>query len=226
MAGRVWVDDVAEPRSAIVGNVSGFHLALGEGRDVLMRAGLEVLGRLPTIEPGALWATSDSWDRALGESGTGLRERDEFAPPRLGPESPPIPEDYRLESLDLNAVHQIEERIDDWIVRAWGGAEAFCARSFGVGVYAGDELVAFCAACAISREAEHAEAEIEIVTALEHRGRGLGFAAASAFLGECRARGLAPSWSCGAENVASRGLAEKLGFVFLRRIRGVPIPQR
>lgn len=226
MAGRVWVDAVAKPLSAIVGHVSGFHLAFGEGTDALLWAGLEVLGRIPTIEPGVLWATSDSWDRAITESGMGPQERHEFAPPRTGSDSTPAPEGYRLESLDLNAVRQIEERIDDWIVRAWGGAEAFCAGSFGVGAYAGEELVAFCAACAVSRESEHAEAEIEIVTAPDHRGRGLGFAAASAFIGECRTRGLAPSWSCAAENVASRRLAEKLGFVFLRRIRGVPIPRQ
>lgn len=52
--------------------------------------------------------------------------------------------------------------------------------------------------------------ELDIVTAKEHRRKGLGIACASAMLLDCRARGLDVHWD--AQNQASLSLAEKLGY--------------
>lgn len=52
--------------------------------------------------------------------------------------------------------------------------------------------------------------ELDIVTAKEHRRKGLGIACASAMLLDCKARGLDVHWD--AQNPASRSLAEKMGY--------------
>jgi RimJ/RimL family protein N-acetyltransferase len=81
---------------------------------------------------------------------------------------------------------------------------------------ADDGIVSFATACAIGR----GEAEVEVGTAPEYRGRGLAERACRAFIEECLARGLHPAWSCTAGHVASTALARKLGFVESEEIWG------
>ena len=52
--------------------------------------------------------------------------------------------------------------------------------------------------------------ELDVVTAKEHRRKGLAIACASVLLLNCRTRGLSVHWD--AQNPASRSMSEKLGY--------------
>jgi len=66
------------------------------------------------------------------------------------------------------------------------------------------------AVCFCSRRAEGA-AEAGVETSPERRGRGLASAAAAAWAAAVRRRGLRPLYSTAWENLASRGVARRLG---------------
>ena len=53
---------------------------------------------------------------------------------------------------------------------------------------------------------------IDIETKASQRGKGYAETVARAFIAECLEKHLQPHWDCTAENTASAGLAEKLGF--------------
>ncbi|HEY3111795.1 MAG TPA: GNAT family N-acetyltransferase [Chloroflexota bacterium] len=66
------------------------------------------------------------------------------------------------------------------------------------------------AVCFCSRRGDGA-AEAGVETAPEQRGRGLASAAAAAWAAAVRGRGLLPLYSTGWDNLASRGVARRLG---------------
>lgn len=82
------------------------------------------------------------------------------------------------------------------------------SKRFGVCIMHGDKIVGYCTSVFVG----HGEAEIDIFTDDEYRGRGLARLTACAFIDECLSRGLVPGWACWPEREASRALAIKLGF--------------
>ena len=85
-------------------------------------------------------------------------------------------------------------------------------RQFGMGfaVMQGERMVSACSAYAFSM----GMMEVEVATERSFRRRGLASAAAARFLLDCMEHGLRPNWD--AANLASVGLAEKLGYKLLR----------
>ncbi|MBI5948177.1 MAG: GNAT family N-acetyltransferase [Chloroflexi bacterium] len=227
MAGSVHVDDVGAPRSAVVVNNSGWAFAIGEPRGDLVDAWMPAfLERYLPGQPTGLWATSDGWRRALDPLFARYEWRNEYHPGTpLEPSAPPVlPEGWSLRRIDAGLARQFEGRVDPWVVGIWGGPEAFAERAGGWAVVRDDGVLAsFCCACAVGGPPGAVEAEIEIGTAPDSRQRGVAAAAARAFLGECRERGWLPGWTCGAGNVPSARLAERLGFVFHRQVVGYPV---
>ena len=59
--------------------------------------------------------------------------------------------------------------------------------------------------------------EINIETAKEHRRKGIGYAVAYKYIKECYRRNGFPHWDCYDYNLASQGLAKKLGFIEVGR---------
>ena len=80
-------------------------------------------------------------------------------------------------------------------------------KRFGVCVMMGDEVASICRAVAVGG----GEAEVDMYTAEKYRRRGYAQWAACAFIEECLARNLTPSWICWPEREASYALAKKLG---------------
>lgn len=95
------------------------------------------------------------------------------------------------------------------LVEFWGSLDAFLERGFGFAVMHEGEAISRCHTVMVG----HGAAEISIETAEGYRGQGLATLAACAFIDHCRATGHTPAWSCWNENLASRNLAESLGFV-------------
>jgi RimJ/RimL family protein N-acetyltransferase len=55
--------------------------------------------------------------------------------------------------------------------------------------------------------------DMGIETVYDYQNMGLATSAASAFLEHCKEKSIKPHWECNAENLASRHVAEKVGFV-------------
>jgi hypothetical protein len=89
----------------------------------------------------------------------------------------------------------------------WPSLAAFEAAGFGVAACTATAVVGWCTAEYVGPTA----CGVGIATAPGHRRAGIATAAATCFLGEARRRGLTAYWECGQSNVASAGLAEKLG---------------
>lgn len=79
---------------------------------------------------------------------------------------------------------------------------------FGVCLMDNGRVISHCSAVAVGG----GEAEVDIFTEEDCRGRGLAAITASAFIEECQQRGLAPAWACWPYREGSYKLAKKLGF--------------
>ncbi len=107
-------------------------------------------------------------------------------------------------------------------------------RGSGYGT-AGAQIISGIAACAVIDDAivsiAHTYAETALHTDIgaatleKWRGNGFATAAASLVAEEIQEKGKVPVWSCGADNVASLRVAEKLGFTEVgRRVYVIPTP--
>ncbi|MCK9520204.1 MAG: GNAT family N-acetyltransferase, partial [Dehalococcoidia bacterium] len=195
-SGHVWVDDANRPRSAIVCNDCEFWFVLGEPRPDLVAGVMpELLRRLPTNNT-ALWCTSPEWETALAPlfAQTSHRKEFHFEPEKAEITRVALPPRLRLAPIDAAIAARFKEPyLDPWVARvAWGDPEQMAAKSFGWAVMDGDRPVSFCAACAIGGPRGAVEAEIEIITDADYRGRDLATAAALAFFASCRERGMVP----------------------------------
>ncbi|MGI8927689.1 MAG: GNAT family N-acetyltransferase [Tepidiformaceae bacterium] len=228
MPGSVAVDDAGSPRSAVVVAHSGFAFAIGQARGDLFAPFLpQWLATCLSDEPTALWATTHEWEEHLGPLFAERDFRNEYhcvAATGAGPATRPLRPGFELRPIDLELARDgFEGRVDPWVVRIWGGPEAFMERAFGTAVVRDGVLASFCTVCAMGGPSGAVEAEIEIGTAADSRRLGLAEHAGRAFIAETRARRLLPAWTCRSSNAASAGLAERLGFVYFRRVTGYPV---
>jgi RimJ/RimL family protein N-acetyltransferase len=96
----------------------------------------------------------------------------------------------------------------------WDDADAFLQAGGGFAALLGGAP----ASIAFTSFADRERLELGIETAEAHRGRGLAREACAALIEDALARGLLPVWACRDGNVASRRLAESLGFVVTARL--------
>ncbi|MFN8470828.1 MAG: GNAT family N-acetyltransferase [Anaerolineae bacterium] len=215
MPGKVFVDDASEIRTLLVCNLTGFWFVFGEPTPAFFDFVPELMDVHLNDEPTALFATSRAWETALDAHFSRKITRLGFHfSPRA--DAPPldyrsrVPEAFRLVALDPTLAARLgADGMDPWIVRSWGGPQAFGSRVFGFALVDGARLLSFCTACGIGG----GEAEIEIGTAPEFEGRGLATIVGAAFVEDALSRGLTPAWTCDSRNLGSLAVARKLGFV-------------
>lgn len=216
MPGHVLADHAARPRSAIVLNHNGFHTAFGEVPDepIAPLIGILTLG-LVSPESGLLIDVSGHWAARLRGILPGACSRDEYHAPAGPPPARRLPPGHALVPLTAAIARRFEGAVDPWVVRIWGGPEAFAEKSFGFAVLSDTgALASFCTTLAIGG----GEAEVEIGTSEAFKRQGLAYAAGCAFMAGCHARGLVPAWTTRADNLPSQRLAASLGY---RRFRSV-----
>lgn len=113
-----------------------------------------------------------------------------------------------LNDKTLGNVADLVEEIES----CWPSRERFLAQGFGLCLVGNDEIICRCTAEYVSP----GKCGIGIATAEPYRRRGFATLTASAFLADCRTRGLTPYWDAWSRNVASVATAEKIG---LRKIQ-------
>jgi hypothetical protein len=129
------------------------------------------------------------------------------------PASTPLPPDHTrgaCVAIDRTTADEVNEQLGlDLFCRFWGSGADFFRHAFGFAVRHAGRVVSACYSAAITEGI----AEIDVATAGSARRQGFGRMAAAAFVRECQARGLTPSWDCFTNNPGSLGLAASLGFL-------------
>lgn len=237
--GRVFVDDAAVPGAALICTGSeSTYVAAGEGsgrfkqalRQILLEeiipdakaAGLDFLSlfsfpesyaaeledlfsdQVPLRTPLSTFAFNENvFYRRRGSR----RLQEDGAPElrRLGREELVKPENAYLAGE---------------ITTHWGAIDRFLQEGIGFCVLDSRNLVSWCYVQAYG----HGAQTIDIWTAPSYRRQGLATGVAAAVIDACLGDGYTPFWICDQANVASRRLAERLGFAYTGDIPLVDIP--
>lgn len=209
--GHIFVDDPDQPATALVCPVSGFYFVFGAPDTPRLLDFLPAAFALYPLRKRNLVATSRAWKEALDPHLEDKLPRTGFAFRReqvAGWGAPELPPGIAIEPLESRHVERWGD-LDHWLFEIFGGAEQFLARGFASVAAHDGRPVSLAAACAIGG----GEAEIELVTHPDYRGKGLATHVARALVRQCLERGISPAWSCASANVASIAVALKAGFV-------------
>ncbi len=215
---RIFVDDAATPRAALICRTYEFYVAgatdVPDLRQFIADAPEEagVFGDLY-----GYCALDKEWERALLDDYAGQlrrigRRRFRYDPNHI-PSTP-----RRLLSDDMIIVpvnRTLAQRIDSEVLGDMpgigffmGGLDAFEERGYGFCVIQDNRI----ASVAHTGSVSEGFADIDIITAEPFRGRGLATLAAQACIEETLRRGLIPTWHTDTTNEASMATARKLGF--------------
>jgi RimJ/RimL family protein N-acetyltransferase len=231
--GRIFVDDVDAPRTALALTVEGYMLAGDAGNPETN----EALRRLfeERIFTGEVFVNGD-WSMSLAVH----PEAWEAELPVLIPTHQAekleryhylcravkldwrsrLPEGYTVRRVDRALWHDPRVHFPDvmreWIdiEEVWGTEENFFGRGVSFAVLHGDEVVAWCTPDCVAGD----RIDVGIMTHPAHRRRGLASTAVGATVEHGLSHGFrAVGWHCNADNVASWKTAERVGFVRNRR---------
>lgn len=118
-----------------------------------------------------------------------------------------LPKGMRLCEADSVLFDKLQGRVTPRF--SWDNASDLISRGKGFCIMDGGEPAAWAFSAAVSSE----EIDIGVETAERYRGRGLATIGAGAMVRYALGQHKRPVWACHCENVGSRRIAEKLGFV-------------
>jgi RimJ/RimL family protein N-acetyltransferase len=124
-----------------------------------------------------------------------------------------IPAGFKLKLINadflLNSPYENIKFVIAEIRQMWPSVDHFIEYGFGFSLVTNGKVVSWCTSEYMSKD----KCGIGIETLREYRNKGLATVAASAFVEHSLQRDIKPHWECDVENVASRRVAEKVGFV-------------
>ncbi|MBN1659479.1 MAG: GNAT family N-acetyltransferase [Anaerolineae bacterium] len=226
--GRIFVDDVDRPRTALALTVEGYLLAGEDGNpetnDALRRLLKERIFAGEVFVNGAesmsLAVHPATWEARLPDliptHAAVKLERYHYLCRALTLDwRPNLPEGYTVRRIDRALLHDphvvFPEEVREWmdIEQMWWTEDNFLARGVSFVVLHGQEVVTWCVPdCVVG-----ARIDVGIVTHPAHQRRGLAAVAVAATVEHCLAHGFrAVGWHCNAFNVGSWKTAEKVGF--------------
>jgi RimJ/RimL family protein N-acetyltransferase len=226
--GRIFVDDVSEPRTALALTVEGYLLA-GEHEDPETNEALRRLFK-EQIFSGQVYVNGDwsmslavhpqAWEAKLPELIPGYEmtkdQRYHYLCHAVRLDwRRAMPEGYRVRRVDRALLHAGEDvlpdDVRDWmdIEEMWGTEENFLSRGVSFVALWGRKAVAVCNCDCVAGD----RIDVGVFTAREHRRKGVGAGVVAATAEQCLDHGFrAVGWHCNADNVASWKTAEKVGF--------------
>lgn len=220
--GQVFVDQPESPASAVVITGFGFMSFLGTDQNEDFNSDLaSLLADTAGIKPAYLlwYAPPAAWQQrldALLPEPVRCRERARFEfRSELADfihRDSRCPHGFELKRINEELLPKAEELGTDISSRFWSSDADFLKDGLGVGLVEDGKIVSMCYAACV----DGGLAEIDVVTAPEYRGSGLGTLVAQQFIRESLREGIKPTWDCFTGNLASYKLAEKLGFVSIR----------
>jgi RimJ/RimL family protein N-acetyltransferase len=134
-----------------------------------------------------------------------------------------LPEGFKLRKIDKQLLNASgNESLKEEIEVYWGSIDIFDESGCGYCVLYRSRMVSWCYVQAYGSGSQ----TIDIWTDPKYRSMGLGSAVVSAFIEAAECDGYIPFWLCDEANLASRRLAEKVGFKYEGDIELVDIPFR
>jgi len=234
--GQIFVDRPANPSVALIWTGMEYAYLIGEPADhsaevvqvveqvllpALQEAGLDFITIFPHgVSPAAVQAWFPKRRPASFGVNSFTFERNRFE--RLRLQARPLPPGYERVKLDRQTLDQAAcQGIREDILFCWESLERFEALGLGY-IISGPqgEAVSACYAIGYGAEAFH----IDIWTHHDHRRRGLARQAAITFVDEGLQKDRTIYWINDAPNIASRCLAESVGFVYAGDLATVDIP--
>ena len=224
--GEVFVDSLPDPQTALICNANGFYFGFGRPDRKLVRPLVEKFWKQNLgLNYATLFGSTPDWKILLKS----------IAPPESLPEArlgfeqrhpapqPVIPAGLSLAPISAHLAQSILDGsgtagfgIDPWFIRVAGGPAAYAADGLGLALLVGEQIVSLCGVCGLGG----GEAEMEVGTVLAYRGRGLAPIVCAAFMDQAKSRGILPAYTCSSDNLASKTVAHKLGFVEHEEIHG------
>jgi RimJ/RimL family protein N-acetyltransferase len=201
--GRVLVDRWPEPR-VVIAEVPGNLSVRGDPRHLPPDA---LAGRSGFVE------APPEWDAALRAHDPQLARWDRLIAvlPADAPTPARDPEVQLLTPDDAPALTDLSKE-SAWIAETWGGVPGMLAAGVARGVLVDARVASIAVPFHVGRTYE----DIGVVTEPDHRRKGLSTACAAALVADIRGRGHVPTWSTSPDNLGSRGVAARLGFVHER----------
>lgn len=226
--GTVYVDCVESPRTAVIysqGNEGYYFVGDYGNRDFLKEfngyidANISPLLRNSDINGFEFSGETEQWCSALENT---------FADRTLkiskqyiyklcsdswdGYQKSSLKEGYELREI-ANKLHEDKsitnmEFLSDELLKWWDSWDDYDELAFGYCIVHDNKIVSFCMCDYVYEKVR----PLGIETLKEYRRQGLCQAAVEAYIERCIENGLKPYWECMQTNVASRSLAEKLGF--------------
>jgi RimJ/RimL family protein N-acetyltransferase len=227
--GQVFVDDLDDPRAGFLFTREVWGYLAGDPGDKNFNRLLnKAINQLAFSSEGAwgfLLGVTEKWKgeplKAVLEpiQPIELKRRHYRGRRSSQPPQPKVPEGYSLEAIDQSLLERGMELPEDvaGLIRSWDSIANPSQRGFGFVVLHRGEVVAH----AVIDVVVGKKGDIGLVTAPEHRRRGLGtLVSAVAVAHGFDEQGLEQIlWDCGEENIGSLRLAEKLGFEFVEEHR-------
>jgi GNAT superfamily N-acetyltransferase len=205
--GRAFVDQVENPAHAIIRTQDGWAFFSQHAPQAFFDAGLEQLRSISHVI--LIWPSTPT--PATPPAPDHIIQRLEFSAGAAGDGAPPpVPAGLTIRPMDRALLADCE-----WgpaMELACGSLEAFLAHGIGLCLLRGDAIIAE----AYAPFRGISTIELGAVTREADRGHGYAALLCAHLIPLCRERGLAPYWSCDADNVASIKLAQRLGFVDAR----------
>jgi RimJ/RimL family protein N-acetyltransferase len=227
--GRIFVDDVETPRTALALTVEGYLLA---GDDTNPQT-VDALRRLlrDRIFTGEVFVNGD-WSMSLAIHPEAWEARLPALIPTHEAEKSAryhylchalafdwrqhLPQGYAVRRVDAALWRDprvvFPESVREWIdlEEVWGTEESFFDKGVSFAVLHGGEVVAWCTPDCVAGD----QIDVGIFTLPAHRRRGLAAVAVAATVEQSLRQGFrAVGWHCNADNVASWKTAERVGFV-------------
>jgi RimJ/RimL family protein N-acetyltransferase len=226
--GRVFVDDIYEPRAALALTVEGYLLA-GDTGNAETNAALARLFR-ESIFTGDVSVNDDeamelavhpkTWESKLHELiPTHKAERIEryhyvCRSVKLDWRKH-VPVGYTVQRVDRTLLQDAQvvfpDVVGEWmnLEEMWGTLENFLFKGISFAILREREVVAWCTPDCVAGD----QIDVGIVTHPAHRRRGLAAVAAAATVEYCLSHGFnAIGWHCNTNNIGSWKTAEKVGF--------------
>ncbi|MBN1402606.1 MAG: GNAT family N-acetyltransferase [Anaerolineae bacterium] len=226
--GRIFVDDVEHPRTALALTVEGYLLA-GESDDTDTNDALRRLFQ-ERIFTGELSVNGD-WSVSLAVYPAGWEARLPALIPTHEIEKiaryhylcralrfnwrQHVPEGYTVQRVDHALLDDrtitFPDALRDWLdfAQVWWSVDNFLARGISYAVLRDREAVAWCTPDCVAGD----RMDVGVITHPAHRRKGLASLAVAATVEQALSQGIrAVGWHCNADNVASWKTAERVGF--------------
>ena len=213
--GRIFADNVANPRAALVCQQSGYYYAGGDSEE--FADALE--GRLFSeigLDRFELSVTPGFWEARMK---TFMGDRSapyQMYSYRLNENTfrqnsarlARLPSGCRLERIEESHVNLVTQNPRMGILAFWNSLKEFVDKGLGICLFEGEELASWCLTSFVG----DGKCDVSLQSVEKFRRRGYATLATAAFVESCIEDGLTPVWHTTVGNAASDNIAQRMGF--------------